>query len=167
MSPDSVHPVKRKKIPYGFLIVTVCILLFLCLIVVAVIILRKPVDYPFLHDASEIRAIEIVHVGEYDPETDVPIQTTLCTVEDIDVFLEKFAQVDCFRKAPPEYIGSDLTAIKIIYNNEEYELIGKNGPGTYTRSQETDTWEFQGLAFYAFDDKQLQKLISEYTQIHQ
>lgn len=84
--------------------------------------------YSFMHDPETIVKIEIVHVGEKNYEKMEIEQDVLLTIEDKTSFLKAFADVPCYRVfTDPKSILSDSYAIKIIYDNGEYELIGCSG----------------------------------------
>ena len=93
--------------------------------------------FDFLHDESEICAIEIVEVvEEYDEETEQPILTPLVIIDDIDSFLKDFRRVKCRVRGAiggdPIGVHKNEVAIKFVYKNNDYELVSDTGHSTYT-----------------------------------
>ena len=123
---------------------------------------RHKETFQLLNEEVEISAISIVEIS-FDEEGEV-IQTELNTIEDIDAFLDDFREVDCYTYfGDPTGItveGVEANVIKILYENDEYELINWNGQADYTLKR--------GFRFYrgfsVFDETQFNSLISEYLQ---
>lgn len=117
-------------------------------------------EYNFLNPINEIKEIAIVKL-DFD-DNGYLMETKIKTIENANEFLYDFQRVDCYiyfgdpTPATPE--GIEDTAIKILYQNNEYELINWNGQSKYTSEK--------GLIYYAgyrvFDEDQFETLIEKY-----
>ena len=109
-----------------------------------------------LHDETAITKIEIGTVGEllYDHETESNYQhfTVKSTITDIEAFLAQLNDLPCTRvfSDPMSIIPGD--AIKITYENGDYELIGYMGNAEFKDGRLLG-WRgyhhFDEAAFYA------------------
>ena len=125
---------------------------------------RVSENYTFLNPSSEIAEVSIVELS-FDDNREL-IQTELKRIENTEVFLEDFRSIDCYVyfgdpvPATPE--GTEATVIKILYQNDEYELINYNGQSEYTAER--------GLKYYAgysaFDAQQFKALIEKYASAY-
>lgn len=117
-------------------------------------------DYRFLHSMEEIDAIEIVKI-DIDNSTGIIEQISICSIEDIDTFMDDFSRVTCYwHYSDPTAPGDDARVIKIGYNNGEYELIAADGQSQYTNDR-----LFQYYTGYRyFDEEQFDELISKYVE---
>ncbi len=119
---------------------------------------EKKARYEFLHNQSEITAIEIVEVGEAD-ELGINAQTILYEVSDIDAFMKRFNSMDCyFVYSDPVGVDAKTAVIKLIYENDEYELIGVNGQAEYTKEKQYRNYVGQRY----FDKEQFNDFLSSY-----
>ena len=123
----------RKRLFSSLLLV--CILLFntfMC----SSCFREKRIEYEFWQDKSEITRIEIVeayHTYDYEMNAEhwydalIPYQRVLYTIEDIDAFLEILEGMEYLRFNPLHltHMGCGELAIKISYNDGDYELIGQ------------------------------------------
>lgn len=117
-------------------------------------------EYNFLNPTDAIEEIAIVNLHFGDDG--YLIETKIKTIENVNEFLNDFQRVDCYTyfgdpiPATPE--GIEDTVIKILYKNNEYELINWNGQSEYTLKK--------GLTYYAgysvFDEYQFEALIKKY-----
>ena len=92
------------------------------------------------------------------------IEEKVQQVEDQKAFIADFRDVNCFTYygdptgVTPE--GVEDTVIKILYKNDEYELINWKGQAEYTSEK--------GFRYYAgysvFDEQAFEALIEEYLQ---
>lgn len=114
--------------------------------------------YKFLHDSSKISFIEIVEVGDENSQGNIE-QNTIYIIDDIDAFIEDFAKVDCYiLYSDPAGIENNTTVIKVIYNNNDYELIGVEGQAQYLNG------EYENYVGYRyFDRDQYESLILKYS----
>lgn len=136
--------------------------LSLCLLIILSAALfiscNNRVKYQFLQSTSEIKSVEIVTVG--DMKSIENNQTTVCVIDDVDEFLEKFNKLDCYRHfSDPQGVGTNSTVIKIIYNNDDYELISWCGQSQYTSKYKFKYYK----GFCNFDENQFNDFISTYT----
>lgn len=120
---------------------------------------EKKAEYEFLHDLSEISTIEIVKIGEAIEGEEIIPMTSTCVVTNKDDFLIEFLEMSCYSAwGDPQSVREEATVIKIIYNNEEFELIDVGGQSEYTHER--------GYRHYAgyryFDENQFEKLLSKY-----
>ena len=115
-------------------------------------------NYQFLNDTKNIVSIQIVQVT-WDNSTHEFKEHTLSTIDDINMFLDEFCKLDCYSLyTDPLGIDDNSIVIKIIYNNQEYELISSGGRAQYTQKK-----GFQNYTGYRyFDDEPFQKLIEKY-----
>ena len=116
-------------------------------------------NYQFLREREEIASIEIVRIGSYlDNITLEPRQTVLSKIENIDEFMNDFSKVNCSERfSDPTNPSEGETAIKIIYDGGEYELICRASQALF----------FDGIyhaekGFYSFDQEQFEALITKY-----
>ena len=131
-------------------ILTICTLLLTCGC-------GRLMEFEYMHPTDKIQTIEIVEVSFGD--TEEPSQTVLCTIEDIDAFIDDFEAMDCYdRFGDPLGINDGDTVIKITYNNGDYELIN-----VMARAQCKDG-KFRNYkgAYFWFDDEQFQALLDKY-----
>ena len=131
-----------------------------CLLGIVFTACRLTVEYPLLHETSQISGITIVSVG-FDNEGKFS-QSEICTVSDIDEFILRFRDVTCYSLfgdptglAPDE---EDATVIKIAYDNGEYELINYYGESWFTHERGFQYYK----GYYSFDKDQFAELIQTY-----
>ena len=116
--------------------------------------------YSLLNPIDEIESISIVIIS-FNEQSDI-VQTEVRKIEDIQVFLNKFSNIDCYTfYGDPRGLtneGEEDTVIKVCYKNGEYEMINWSGQAKYTKKR--------GFRFYAgysvFDEDQFEALLSEY-----
>lgn len=145
-----------KKSIIGFTILVV----FLCALSACV-----KGSYEFLNDESEISAIEIVRLCEYDQENNCFKEQLISTVEHHSAFLSDFKKIDCkvIWSEPTGVYEGDVGA-KITYQNGEYEFINYYGQGKY-RHLENNLSMFDAYAgFRFFDEDQFNDLIEKYSR---
>jgi hypothetical protein len=110
--------------------------------------------YNFMHDVSQINKIQIVEAGSQIIDGELE-QKIIGEVTDNTVFLDSFSQLECFiNTGDPRGIRNGQKAIKIIYCNGDYELIGKEGQGKYRSGKYK---HYAGYRF--FDVEQFDELI--------
>ena len=132
----------------------------LCIVCLTVFFVgcKKEVSYNFMQAQSEINVIEIVKIGEPDVQG-VNEQTILCTIDDITLFMEKFNELECYDHfGDPIGVYPDMEAIKIVYNNGEYELITPYGQAEYTQKRKYRNY----VGYRSFDNKEFENLVSQY-----
>ena len=117
-------------------------------------------EYELLNDASLISEIQIVWVGERSEGEYVPSQTVLSVVENTDSFVDELLSVDSELLYPPASIPLDAKAVKIIYNNGDYELLTYCGQAYY-RADEDFYQSCAGCEY--FDKNQFNALIEKYS----
>ena len=118
---------------------------------------RQAKTYSLLNPGDEIDSISIVTVS-FNDDSDI-VQTEMKKVEDVQVFLNEFSNIDCYTfYGDPRGLtneGEEDTVIKISYANGEYELINWNGQSEFTSEK--------GFKYYAgysiFDEQQFESLI--------
>ena len=135
-----------------FIVVITCLLFASC---------RHKETYAFLNSTDEIVGISVVKI--FFSNNGEVIQTLVREIEDTKAFLDDFRAVDCYTHysdplgISPE--GTEDTVIKIIYKNDEYELINWLGQAEYTNE-----YGFRYYAGYSvFDEMQFEALIEKYT----
>lgn len=132
----------------------------LCIIFMTVVLMgcKKEVSYNFMQNQSEIDMIEIVKIGEPNAQGENE-QTTLCTIDDITSFMKEFNQLECYDHfGDPIGVTPDMVAIKIVYNNGEYELITSYGQARYTPKRKYRNY----VGYCSFDNQEFEKLLSQY-----
>lgn len=147
------------------------VVISLCLSLVGCTSLFKSLiktDFEFLYESSEIKAIEIVIIGGVEIIEDTsstpsvivnkPNFDVVCTVQDIEHFMDDFSEVDCSMSSPPRSPSVGDVGIKIIYNNEEYEIICSLGQAKYR-----DGFYYSDCGRHSFDETQFDELINKYT----
>ena len=95
----------------------------LCLFIVLIVVFAGGCSikaaYKFLQSPTEISVIEIVKVSR-DESTGEIEQTTISTIDDIEVFLKDFSQVNCYLiYTDPKGIDDSALVIKIVYQDGE------------------------------------------------
>ena len=140
-----------KKLYIIFYLILICLFFSSC---------RHQETYRLLNEENQISTISIISIS-FDESGDV-IQTELQEIKDKDAFLKDFRKVDCYTYyGDPKGVteeGVNANAIKILYENDEYELINWKGQANYTSQR--------GFCFYkgysVFDETQFESLVSEY-----
>lgn len=155
----------RKK----FLLLSFIICIFFCSCTLPK---DSEASYVFLNDISEINTIEIIKVVEFNELSENaykvgPISEIVLEITDKSGFLKEFNSVKCYLHGYPHAavgISVGERAIKIIYNNDEYEIIGVDGEGYYTHREENigGEWSYHNFGFYYFDKKEFNALIDKY-----
>lgn len=148
------------------------VVILLCLQLVGCTSLFKSLiktDFEFLYDPSKIKAIEIVIIGEVERIQDAPPTSSViddkpnfdvvCTVQDIEQFMDDFSKIDCSIASPPRSPSVGDVGIKIIYNNEEYEIICSLGQAEFR-----DGFYYSDCGRHSFDETQFDELIKKNTR---
>ena len=111
-----------------------------------------PKGYTLSQDKENISSIQIVSLKYVygEDENEVPEEILICDIENISEFLEDFSKMEVERINPPYDLSAitNATAIKIVYNNGEYERIFPCGTETETNfygSIEIDKNQFSDL----------------------
>ena len=141
------------------LIAMMVVVAMLCLPLVAC------TSFKCMYDLSEIKAIEIVIVGEVEQTSDLippgtvkaPNFDVVCDVQDIEQFMDDFLKMDCSMVSPPRAPSVGDIGIKIIYNNDEYEIICSLGQAEYR-----DGHYYFDCGRHSFDKTQFDELINKY-----
>ncbi|WMJ23162.1 hypothetical protein RBG61_00460 [Paludicola sp. MB14-C6] len=122
-------------------------------------------DYKFIQSNDKIAKIEIVIIsdaGDHDgnllsevqPITDVKKELI---EEDGKNLIEDLKIVDCYKiHNPPRYIITGLEAIKISYDNGDYELISYRAQASYQNGI------YNRASRHGFDKDQFNKLLDKY-----
>lgn len=120
--------------------------------------------YRYMHDISNISSIEIVRVSKYNKDINGhPLQITLLTIKENSEFLNDLSEIEFTSVFGYAYsIEEDnAIAIKLMYNNNDYELITACGGANYYFSEDY-YYPYAGemtcnvLEFNALIDKYLQ-----------
>ena len=114
-------------------------------------------EYVFAQDKENIASIQIVSLKYVygEGENEVPEEIFICEIENVSKFLKDFADVKVKSINPP-YDAKALTnatAIKIVYNNGEYEWITPHGKASIS--------DFNGTV--TLNEKQFADLITKYV----
>ncbi|MBR7112627.1 MAG: hypothetical protein IKC75_06905 [Clostridia bacterium] len=136
------------------------LMIFLCVLSAC----SRKKAYEFINDESEISAIEIVKLCEYDQEKGEYQEQLISTVEDHETFLSDFKEIDCYNHwSDPTGVFENDIVIKISYTNGEYELIHHSGQGKYRHFEDNPSF----LQVYAgrryIDEEQFNQLIDKYS----
>ena len=137
-----------------------CFIIPIILVTVLITGCSNQKEYELLNDASLISEIQIVWVGERSEGEYVPSQTVLSVVENTDSFVDELLSVDSELLYPPASIPFDAKAVKIIYNNGDYELLTYCGQAYY-RADEDFYQSCAGCEY--FDKNQFNALIEKYS----
>lgn len=137
-----------------------CFIIPIILVTVLITGCSNQKEYELLNDASLISEIQIVWVGERSEGEYVPSQTVLSVVENTDSFVDELLSVDSELLYPPASIPLDAKAVKIIYNNGDYELLTYCGQAYY-RADEDFYQSCAGCEY--FDKNQFNALIEKYS----
>ncbi len=134
------------------------ILLFVSLLVLSACDVQVP--YGFIQEEASILEIQIVNISIMEDN----VFTVDCLRSDvpIDLFMDDFLKLNCYQwfGDPTAVINEGETdiAVKIIYQNGEYEIINHNGQARYTQKR--------GFNFYAgwrvFDENSFRDLLNSY-----
>ena len=136
--------------------------LFVCLILTASAMTscKAKIKYSFLNPITNIFAIKIVEVGADDSQG-INEQTEIMVIEDIKAFIDDFTQLSCFKVyTDPLGVAPFEIAIKIIYSNDDYELISSNGQARYTQKKYKNY-----VGYYYFNDDEFDELIDKYLSL--
>ena len=136
--------------------------LFVCLILTASAMTscKAKIKYSFLNPITNICAIKIVEVGADDSQG-INEQTEIMVIEDIKAFIDDFTQLSCFKVyTDPLGVAPFEIAIKIIYSNDDYELISSNGQARYTKKKYKNY-----VGYYYFNDDEFDELIDKYLSL--
>ena len=118
------------------------------------------VGYNYLNDTDLIKTIQIVQVGEIDSDGELP-QVLISEIDNIREFLKDFEEMDCnLIFTDPKGVGTNTIAIKIIYDNSEYELISAEGQAHYTAERLFQYYK----GYRSFEKEQFDNLISKYAK---
>lgn len=132
--------------------------LSIALLTVFLVSCETEARYKLIHDPSDICAIEIIEVGEENAQGPIQ-QTTVCVINDITAFMNDFTQLTCYYLyTDPVGIENNSTVIKIIYNNNDYELISASGQARCINGQYNNY-----VGYRYFDKEQYEALISKYS----
>ena len=111
-------------------------------------------EYSFIQEADNICSIEIVSV-KYSAINGEEL--FICKIENIDAFLDDFSDLENHTKSPPKGQSNPTpTAIKISYDNNDYEIITSNG----TIASRGETKIYSGTHYFDKDD--FFKLLAKY-----
>ena len=114
--------------------------------------------FKYLHSADSIQKIEIVELTQ---KTENGFeQKKMCIIDNVDAFIDDFETVDCYRHfMDPLGVDEGDIAIKLIYNNGDYELVTNDGKAIFY----ADSGIFRYYKGYqTFDDEQFQALLDKY-----
>lgn len=132
--------------------------LSIALLTVFLVSCETEARYKLMYDLSDICGIEIIEVGEENAQGSIQ-QTTVCVINDITAFMNDFTQLTCYYLyTDPVGIENNSTVIKIIYNNNDYELISASGQARCINGQYNN---YVGCRY--FDKEQYEALISKYS----
>ena len=139
----------------------------LMLIVVLLFILfgcHKIVEYHFLQSEENIARIEIVRIENDDNipilKSDPFVHVLLVEIpqDKIDDFIGDFTHLLCYEYfSDPGSIFPNDMAIKITYNNDDYELISEDAQATFQKNK------FKGYGYYYFDHDDFIQLLAKYS----
>ena len=116
------------------------------------------VEYEFLHTTEEITSIEIVKLLEPEIENTGFKEEVLLSVDNIDVFIEKFTEIQCkVNYGEPSSMSVNTIAIRITYVNGDYELI--DCAAQYNIFADRPGWQY---GYYFFDKQSFKELIQQY-----
>lgn len=120
----------------------------------------KEKSYPYMNETTEIEIIEIVQVNENEDVYSPDLQTTLVVIEEKELFLEELSAIKFEHVFGYAYgIADGATAIKLIYSNDDYELITAVGSARY-RASDNDYTHNAGT--YTCSSAEFNKLIQKY-----
>ena len=160
----------KKFISFCLILATLVSCLSSCTVIGAVFLYKyfAGTKFEFLHDTSEIKTIEIVIIGEIEKSEDTsadshktistPQFETVCEVQDTAQFLSEFSEIKCTVSSPPSAPPIGDLAIKITYNNGDYDVICHTGQGEYR-----DGYYYGDSGKVSFDETQFKQLINKYT----
>ena len=117
------------------------------------------VEYEFMNPTDEITAIEIVKLLEPETENTKFKDEVLSTVDDIDLFIEKFTEINCKTTSlgSPTLMSVYTTAIKITYANGDHEFIDYDAQYMILSDRPGGQ-----LGYYRFDKQEFKELIKQY-----
>ena len=137
-------------------VLTLVFCTILCFAVFSYCIKNK--EYKFTQSKDNINSIQIISLkytyGE--SESDVPEEIVVCEIENISEFLEDFSNIKVQSINPPYDLSAitNATAIKIVYNDGEFERIFPYGKDTADNFNGTIT----------LDENQFADLIKKYVK---
>lgn len=91
--------------------------------------------YRYMYEKSRIVGIDIVYVGDSVDDYVFEVEKVK-TVSDTASFISAFEKLSCYLiYTAPKGIQSDSMAIKIIYDNGNYEIVGDGGAAYFIQSR--------------------------------
>ena len=116
--------------------------------------------FNLLNVESQITAVEIV--DSYYESGAGRVQNVHCVIKDIGAFFDDLEALpySYVNNASQNYIKEDVLAIKISYENGDYELITENLRDIYIKSSDN---YFGGSYIGSFDSKSFSNLLIKYT----
>ena len=121
--------------------------LMLCLSLSLTACNLNPSPYNFMHGIDEMQEIQIVHIELAKDQEFYAYMIDDCKIladiEDISEFIEKFNNDVLFERylfGDPTHLGHGDYAIKITYNNGDFELIGYYAQCMGYREETSDGW---------------------------
>ena len=88
-----------------------------------------------MYEKSRIVGIDIVYVGDSVDDYVFEVEKVK-TVSDTASFISAFEKLSCYLiYTAPKGIQSDSMAIKIIYDNGNYEIVGDGGAAYFIQSK--------------------------------
>lgn len=133
-------------------------ILFICMFTMLLLSsCRHKASYDFLYPTEEISRVCIVSVT-LDENEEIEVVEQI-EIEDIDIFLADFANVSCYTYfGDPIGIHEDGDALKIVYKNDDYELIYWNGQAEYQEDKGFRNY----TGYHVFEETEFKELISIY-----
>ena len=118
---------------------------------------RVKTNYDFMHSKDSVVSVEIVLITIN--EVDGLQQKVQTIVEEPELFLNEFSQVKCYVWfSDPIGVKNNVLAVKIIYDNGDYELIQWNGQAKYERERGLRNY----TGFRVFDENEFNALLDNF-----
>ena len=116
--------------------------------------------YPYMNNTDEIKSIEIVLVNKNKDVYGHDLQTTLVVIEEKTQFIQDLSAIEFRHVFGYAYgVADGETAVKLIYSNNDYELITAVGIARYRASDDDYT---HNAGTYTCSAEDFDALISKY-----
>jgi len=141
-------------------ILCICFIIIIALSFSGCFSLFSSTSNRYMDDESNITSIEVVKLGEFNQNNyKFNEESVLFKVENLKQFCEDFSKVSrSTNNGDPRSLYTGDIVIKIVYSNENYELISFTAQSRYYTERHRNGYNF-------FNEDEFKALISKYAQI--
>ena len=139
-----------KYVTFLIMVSAICIMVTGC---------EKKIEYPYMNSKDEISTIEIVVYSADNKESRV--SEIIANIECVNEFLEEFEEIDYYEAGiiyNPQGVEDGSIAVRITYQNGDYEIFNWLGRGVYKNGIGYDAYDDWGY----FNEEQFNLLVSKW-----